>query len=47
MSRIYEYDDLFFEKRKEVLSEWESGREVNIKEAFNYHNNLADQKKSQ
>ncbi len=46
MSRIYEYDDLFFEKRKEVLSEWESGREVNIKEAFNYHNNLADQKKA-
>ena len=37
-------DDVFFEQRKEVLSMWHTGRDVDLAEAFEYNNSLPDEK---
>lgn len=42
---IGEKDLLFSEERKKVLSEWPTGKEVDIGEAVSYHNNLPENKK--
>jgi len=37
-------DDEFYSTQKEVLATWETGKDVNFKEAVDYHNSLPEQK---
>ncbi|UMZ72824.1 methylaspartate mutase subunit E [Natranaerofaba carboxydovora] len=46
MRSIRNKADGFLKEREKVLKEWETGQEVNLKEAANYHKNLPDNKKA-
>ena len=37
-------DDEFYKLREEILSQWPTGKEVNLQEAFDYHKKLPESK---